>query len=475
MKKYFNVVYVFGLCLLKIVSDSSLPFSHSGGSYLKTRNLQSYNFILGSELISAIGNNYSQFFISPLCAVGKNYDENLSHGLTKNLNSTWKIAGDDSPYKYNRDIRAEYLGLESNTHCDLKLQPNQSLYGIKGIGLVPLSNFFSHDMFDQIALGIRTVFTYKEQSCGIAINKDDSTIQKKIEDFFTNKVSYGKIDSKKNFSEFGFESIALTLESVYKTKKNKLKLHYYSGIEIPTTSIYSSQYLFYPTIGNNGHVGLMMGAHAFGTLKETDSYSFGAFAHLENHFAIFRTVKRTFDLYNQEIWSKYLPIINQSKEESYVGDITNLPVRMHPTNNLDISLGVRGFYYKNDNKTIDCSVGYNIWFAQSEYSELRDRPFRNEYDALQLYGIKGSSKSNTSSKSTIMNLAPDDEAFKSITINDLDIDSVCATGGHTQSLFLRLSGEQENSTFSAGIWYEMGGSNIMPSRYGFWLGGGYSW
>jgi hypothetical protein len=477
-KKIFLLYIACYFCIEKLSAKN-----YSGNTYVKTRNLQSYNFIIGAELLDNIDNNMSSIFISPLCAIGNTIDNNLGQALSINKKRLMLFAGDNNQNNYSRDIRAEYIGGSPENSGFISINPSQSLYGIKAVAQIPLSNLFQNNILKNISLGLRTVFTSLEQSCYVKIDGTEND-RKGIQSFFKNTTDYGKIDSKKKFSEMGFESIALTIESIYRSRENKLKIHYYTGLEIPTTSVYSSEYLFYPRVGNNGHLGLLLGAHLFSTIYEKKNFSWGIFSHLENHFSIYRTIKRTFDLYQNDMWSKYLPITKKDYNDNIavktVSGLTHLPVRIHPTNNLDISLGIKSHYTHSDEKYVDFSFGYNIWFAQKEYSELRDRAFRKEYKNFYAYGIQGSTPQQTSSKSTIYHKAPDDTLNnmpfeKTFVINDLDMSSVSAEGGHTQSLFLRISGSAHDACFSIGTWGEYGEEGIMPSRYGLWIGGGVSW
>jgi hypothetical protein len=205
---------------------------------------------------------------------------------------------------------------------------------------------------------------------------------------------------------------------------------------------------------------------------------------------LYKTSARTFDLYDMTTaterssinhknkpWSRYLPATSEKLilGNQTVSATSTLPVRMHPCNVLDLSLGILFEQYLNKNKE-KCliSVGYNLWASQAEYAELQDRVYTLQYQNFYETGISGTLPNTTANNSNIEQQATNDLIPRNLTFNDLDLGSVAADGGYSQSAFFRVSIINQNVyQILLGGWYEFGKSLMIPSRLGGWIGGGF--
>jgi hypothetical protein len=150
-------------------------------------------------------------------------------------------------------------------------------------------------------------------------------------------------------------------------------------------------------------------------------------------------------------------------------------VRIHPSNVLDISIGMIYDQTLREKEHCMISIGYNFWASQAEYSELQDREYRKPYQDFYAAGISGTLPYTSSSSSNIRERKENDATFQTFTYNELDMGSVAADGGYSQSAFLRGTViKEEQFEILVGGWYEFGKSLMIPSRVGGWIGGGLS-
>lgn len=497
MKNILSNIRVKSFFLLIISPFFSLIGSMFGDCYqysiskteIKTRGLGQYNMpFVDAQISNAIKKKELQKIGIFLIATGA-YSTNPCFGSEFAIDrKKWmQIAGDDTPYVASRDIRAEYVGGNSKTVAEMSLEAFQNLLGCRILVQIPFHYLFNSDFFNDWFLSIRSALVNLSQELNMKLEGNNKKDFRDIYNFFSFKTDNAKIDNVRK-STVGLENITLSLDGIYKSMHDNLNIYYYSGIEIPTSLTYSSKHLFYPIIGNNGNIGFLLGADFRGYIKNSDSVQIGFLLELENHFLLYKTVDRTFDLYDvrsidslsaknikNKPWSRYLPVasIYSQIDAQTVSAVSNLPVRIHECNVLDVSLGM--LYNKiclNDTKYY-FSLGYNLWMSQPEYAELQDRRYWEPYHLFYDCAIAGTELGKTASNDTINNQASDDVFQQSFAFNQLDLGSVAADGGYSQSIFLRAT-VQSVAGYSIlfGGFYEIGKNRMIPSRVGGWIGGG---
>jgi len=447
--------------------------------YTKTREAQNYSFIAGETQFfdakkARENKEFIRFILYPLGFIST-HDPQLGDAFTINRKCSMLVAGDATSSKDFRDIRAEWLGASSTTNGRISFNADQYSYGMKCIVQIPLP--FSTDSFlDNLIIGIRGTLANPTQSLQIVYDDNFTNAEREsINTFFSSTTPYAKVNGM-TLSNPGFESIALTIEGLYTNASEALRIYYYGGIELPTSSTFSSTVLFYPTLGNNGAIAFCLGAYMHGDIVSIgDNKLVELFIELEDHAPFYKTEERVADL-NNKPFSRYLPGVNTKNwtKISSIATVSNLPMRIHPCNDLDISTGISFTYLNDKNDKTILSCGWNIFIASSEYSEIRDRDYKAQYQLFQEYNIAGKTEWTISPLSTIATQYPDEKvAIKNFTINSIDTASVAATGGFTNTLFMRFEGIGSSFIWSLGAWDEFGIKNssyIMPSRYGIWLG-----
>lgn len=483
---------ILGMFFFNSIYSSMFPNAYQyeiSKTNLKTRPLNSYSmpFIDAQMAIPLKEKDDRRVGLYLVGMFLKSTNTDFGSAFSIDRKSNMKIAGDNTAYKLSRDIRAEFVGGDSDTNVDMSLLGKEDMVGCKILLQFPLANLFKIDFFDDWFFSIRTSLVRLERQLLMKLEGTPHSGLLSIRNFFANTTQQCKIDSKIH-TKIDLENITFSLDGIYKTKHNSLEIYYYTGIEIPTNLTYNTPYLFDSIVGNNGNIGLLLGADFHGYFYNTMNKRFGIVIEIENHFLVYKTIDRTFDLYNQQYfgdvnrlnknkpWSRYLPavLLDNQNESVLVGDIGTLPVRMHECNNIDMSLGIIcNLINKNDTKFYFVG-GYNIWMSQPEYIELQDRVYQKEYHRFYNYGIPGTLPNTTSSQTLIKSQLENDLILKNFNINDLDYSSVAASGSYSQTVFLRGSviGCSGYSILLGG-WYEIGKFKMAPSRIGAWIGGGY--
>jgi hypothetical protein len=482
---------ILGMFFFNSVYSSMFPNAYQyeiSKTNLKTRGLNSYNIPFVDAQMAIPLKEKDERRVGLYCIGMFLESTNTDFGCAFSIDrkSNMKVAGDNTDYKDSRDIRAEFVGGTSYTNVDMSLLGKEDMQGCKVLLQFPLANLFKIDFFDDWFFSVRTSLVRLERQLLMKLEGSPDNALLSIRNFFANTTQQCKIDSKLH-TKIDLENITFSLDGIYKTKHDALEIYYYTGIEIPTNLTYNTPYLFDAIVGNNGNIGLLLGADFHGYFYNTMNKRVGFILEIENHFLLYKTIDRTFDLYNHQYfgqinrlnknkpWSRYLPavLLDNQNERLLVADISTLPVRMHECNDLDVSLGLAyNFINKNDTKFYFVG-GYNIWMSQPEYLELQDRVYPEEYHKFYNYGIAGTQPNTTSSQTTIKSQLENDLILKNFNINDLDYGSVPSSGSYSQSVFLRGSvfGCSGYSILLGG-WYEIGKLKMAPSRIGFWIGGG---
>ena len=434
-------------------------------TYANSRDIQSYNFIdLENNLIDDFANNKFKIKITPLFYNSIDNNEFNNYFLI-DKKDTLKLSGDNNSNKFNRDIRADFLSLDSDSDFLIDSKLKEKNYSLIFDFKSNLKNLIKTENFSNFVIGLKTILSKKINN--LKINTIDKLNKKNFINFFKSKSKFMKITNEE-LENLNFESFIITLGSFYKSKNNTFNIYYFSGIEIPTMKDNFCSDLFFPVIGNNGHFGIQMGAKALINLHETEKTKFGIISAIENHFKFYRTHLLTFDLKNKP-WSRYLPVINKTNynETKYLNEISTLPARIHPCNNLDLTIGLSLSRLLKNESLLDFNLGLNFWIKQKEYIELMDREHKNIYRDFYSYGIKGTTPGSTASNSNISYLSNDDRDFVNFNITNLDLGSVNKDGAFSKSIFCKINFENENFISSVGAWGEIGDKNISSKIGGF--------
>lgn len=488
---FLLLLFFFQSSLIASLFPNAYQFAISK-TELKTRNLNAYSMplvdaqmALPLNLENDLESNDSVAFY--ILGIGSySIPSSFGNYFAIGQKPIMKIKGDLASEVESRDIRAEFIGGTNNTDLSAELCGKQNIVGAKVLLQFALEKIFKNNFFHNWFLSIRSSFAHIKNKLSMNLYGSREQDIPSIKNFFSNITENTKITDCP-YTVTGIENITLTLDGLYTTPANRLEIYYYTGFEIPTNLEYNpGKFLFYPILGNNGNLGLVAGANFHGYFHETSSSRFGVLFELENHFLVYKTTNRTFDLFtniyvngedeeknNNKPWSRYLPAYSFEYPESKqcVSAVSNLPVRIHPCNNLDASLGLIYNFLNTKETNFYIAGGYNIWMSQPEYIELQDRVYPTQYKNFYRYGIQGSEPKKTSQATTIREQAENDLNNKNFNYLSLDYGSVASDGGYSNGLFIRITALSISGwNLLMGGGFEIGKSNTIPSKVTGWFG-----
>jgi hypothetical protein len=251
---------------------------------------------------------------------------------------------------------------------------------------------------------------------------------------------------------------------------------YHSLMRLPTGNHQDPEYLFFPVVGNNGHVGIGAGVD-FQLLLNRDVSQFAAcfFLSLESTFFIKNNQTRTFDLLGRP-WSRYLLLTNIDGPRGNTTPGVNVltrDVKVHLYNTVDFVMGWR---FKTDRYELE--FGYSIWGHGDEQLYLRC-PFKDVWgiagcvtDCATDEFIPGPLTPVTASGSTIEFRAPNDEIFIPILESDLDLNSGAAQAAFNNQFHFSAGmihkGKRMDGCFGVGIFFDFPHRNTSLPMVGGW-------
>lgn len=305
------------------------------------------------------------------------------------------------------------------------------------------------------------------------------------------EMRYARIDGKQTKASVADITFMLGYDFVCNECSN---FGAYAIIIAPTGTRPDGEFVFEPVVGNGRHVEAGAGIEGhFELWNNGCDQSFGIYF---NGFAthMFRTKqKRTFDLKNNGIGSRYLLIkrFNPSVNPPvYAGEVLFGPNVL--TRDIRVSNDVHGegafmFDYQHCGLTFD--VGYNIW------GRTKDKISITETIPLNTFGIQGNTNArldnagmpiaganNTQSQSTIAgNFGPVEVSPNAVFLRteDLNIESAEHPGSLSHKVFAHLGYTWENCDYLPflGIGGEVefsGHGNRALDQWGVWIKGGFS-
>jgi hypothetical protein len=431
-------------------------------------------------------------------------DQRYAKYFTLEGKSLMRVFGDDNNDVWQRDIRAEWIGLPSNFRGSFSLNPEQMQFATSLVYNQDLKSFVKSDFLKRFWLEFSFPFVVVENSlnlCQCDIFNESQSYPRDIKQALNNCCwLYGRIGGKK--SCFGCAPVTVKLGGAFMDDGND-QIVSYCSLVIPTGKQDDDRFLFEPLPDYNGHWGLSSGVNfQFALNREnSDKIDFCFFLNFEALFLVEAYHRRTFDLksvvsgcntatcgastaahcapcdYKRKQWSRYLMFNAKggAPDQNVPGvDILTKNVKVRPYGIFDFSCG---FKLIKLNK-FELELGYGIWGHGSEKIEC----VKNFDQEWGIAGIKqpGDTFARSASLSTIAQQIatdvendPTDPVFIPICITHLDLDSGAAQGSlnHIIDLAggLEHVGEAVDVFFGAGVYYEWPQKNSSLENLGAWL------
>lgn len=385
------------------------------------------------------------------------------------------VAGDNTPEKSFRDIRAEWVNLPSNFVGTLSLNPKQQQRGCLLEYHQDLLNWFDvrflRDMYIMILLPIEEVknqINLKQTNVSNAAATFPHDI---LEAFNQPSWCYSRIDNCQK-RKIGVAELTIKIGTSY-ISEDYFQLNYYSVLAIPTGNKQNGKTMFEPVNGNNHHLGIGAGIILQAPLnRDTTDFAWCGFIELESVILIRNKQWRTYDLFDKP-WSRFLlmNVVGTPEPTSNQPGVNYMTQRItaKPFNIVDFAIG-----WRLHTATIEAEIGYGIWGHSTERTNLKQpSPVQIVGQVLPngttvpvtttqpiAFGIAGSAPGKTASRSTIAFQAPDDLEFVPIQTSDFNRQSGESFGGFTQRALASIGWINKGATIDTIL--GLGGSVDVP-------------
>lgn len=391
------------------------------------------------------------------------------------------VAGGDSVTVNGecRDIRAEWLGLSSDFIGTMRINPEQSQGGFDFKYNQDIGAFLDIPFFRDSWFSVEFPLVVVNNNINLHTTSLTPTVTGNLREAFNNpRWCYGRIDGNRTAIQVPW--VTIMMGSPFMAQRYN-QIGYYTGITIPTSKKADPKYLFSPIAGYNGHIGINAGV-TFNILlnRNIDRFATCLYVNLDNIFLIRAKQKRTFDLKDKP-WSRYMLYHVRCSEEQELQDIpasqqfvpgVNLLTRdaiVHPFNIVDFATGFR---LTIENK-VEIEVGYGIWGHTEEWVYLIcEQQTPKDVGLIGIAGQTVDGVPHTASRSTISQLAPNDEFFIPINDFDLDPDSAASWAALNHNAHGSISYLYFGSCFdgfvSAGWFLDFPQKNAALQTWGVW-------
>jgi hypothetical protein len=388
------------------------------------------------------------------------------------------VLGDTAPGSDQRDVRAEWLGIDNSDFTGvLQIDPKQSQLGIIVEYHIDLKHMDTIKAFKDywVSLTIPTFLVKNDMNLKQVGVSNRALVPPRdiIEAFAQRAWEFGKINGER--SEIGISCFDIRIGKTYHSK-NSDEVVYYTGVSIPVGPHQNAEYVFDSFRGNNGHFGIFAGIN-FQLVMNRNSYYHQIcwFLDFDTLFLIRNSQNRTYDLRNKQ-WSRYL-LLNRKDgpPDQNIPAVNILTVfsRVRPYDLIDFSTGFRII-----GPNVEAELGYSVWGHSSERVSIN-------CNFPEIYGIAGKGpllqnnpcvnpeSAASASKSTIACQAQNDEEFIVICQSDLDLKSAAANHTTNHKFYVSVGytywGTCIDGFFGAGGFYEFPQKNAALTIGGVWF------
>lgn len=380
------------------------------------------------------------------------------------------VAGDNSPRKCFRDIRAEWLGLNSDFSGYLSICPEHRQYGGVFSYHQNLDKIIDHGFFEQtfvsVTMPVINVMTNLHLDQAGVQNPGSQFPRDILEAFAQPSWLYDKIAGPRE--KTAIADITFRFGRVF-MNENDNWIVYYTGLVIPAAPKPDPEFLYNAYVGQRYHVGFNGGLNMQVRLNRSECGPLWAwFVMLDGTFLFKNTQYRTLDLFNSQ-WSRFMLMTKECTPGVATPGVNVLTRQMH-VRPYGVYNFASGFRFKNNWYEIE--IGYNMWGHPQEFLKLEDR-FVTDYGIMGVVDPMDPTKGKSASRSTIRNQADNDAEFVTIKESDIDIYSGSA-GSALNHTFLLGFGIHENAsfaqfTFGGGLYTEIAHMNRPVPSWGGWL------
>ncbi len=310
-------------------------------------------------------------------------------------------------------------------------------------------------------------------AAGAVVGIQGATTVTSMRDAFRQQaMSYGKIDGAQKKTGLGDMTLRIGYDSV---DWSNLYMTTYIGAVLPTSNKPKAVYVFEPMLGNNGHAGILFGNRGqFDMCKMASGRLWVQWA-AESQYLFENTQKRSFDLYRNGPWSRYLSMFASGAARA--GEVANtLNSRSFGINLMtqDAKVTPRlaaqfdtAFHYVADK--LHMNVGFTTNLRQSEEITLANNWQQGPMVAALIPDTAQTSNPFRSIGTELDGLKAASDSF--IQESDIDLSSAAHPAYVSTTVHAGLGGFFEGErprNFEIGASYEFSQHNASLNRWGLW-------
>lgn len=378
------------------------------------------------------------------------------------------VQGDGITPNRDRDVRAEWFEMDSTTDTHLTLTPRQEQVSVVMEYNKDLASWIKHSFFAHLWVDVTASFSHVKN--GLHPYSADSTLLTQIGRPSLKHARIGNCEFTRN----GLAEVMLSLGATFLDNSNDFLLAMVSGIGFPGERHVSSEYIFLPGLGTNGHftvpTTVLFALPIYVCDERGDMLQF--VGTLQHRYYMTRQEWRTFDLTCQRQWSRYLLLRREGEEATIPAtQVLTRYVEVRPHSFINVAAS---FVFSHQG--IGAEAGYELWARSDEELRRASQCCDPMTYRLEEYGIAGSTKDKSASKSTISERAEDDEFFTTLKESDINYSSGRAPSTGSHRLHAALSYESDyNILASIGGFFEWPQTNGCLKNYGCWGKISYNW
>lgn len=444
--------------------------AHDNGRAVKMKNFET--FIFGSQSTRAkelakyfFFDGNTQLIARSNLGLGSSAEQNAQNLLTQNFNIAVvnNIVGD-------------------SFHSTIAILPQQSIFGV-GFALRRHFREYFWACVEVPIVHVRnnlklveTVIDNGGGGTGAVGFQGNPSVANMDEAFRQAGMLYGKIDGAQKKTGVPDVTIRLGYDAI---DRKDLYVSPYIGLMLPTSNKPKAVYMFEPITGNGGHLGLMIGTRGeLDNRKFCDGRLWWSW-YVESRYLLENTQKRSFDLYPNGPWSRYLSVWPNAAAQAAGGvanadfGINYLTQDCKVTPGLTLTISNQLTYVGT---MWNAGLGYNTYVRQAEKIKLAtawtEGPMITDLD----FGAGGGGGANINAMRSIGNeLVFEDETFAQgpALIKESQIN--LGSAAHPSAVSHMGYGVigiycpcKRPRTYQAGVSYEFSRQNTAVNRWGVW-------
>lgn len=385
-----------------------------------------------------------------------------------NCNHVISVQGDNITNNRDRDVRAEWFRMSSDTDTTLTLEPKQKQISAVFEFNQDIASWLTHTFFAHLWFDVTASFSQVKNRLNPMSANDDLLTQ-----IGRPELEYARICGCE-FKRGGLAEAIISLGTTFLDNNDGFLLAMSTGIGLPGERRVKSEFIFDAGLGTNGHftvpTTIVFALPIYVCDERGDTLQF--VGTLQHRYYMAREEWRTFDLTCNRQWSRYLLLRRKGEEETIPATrVLARYVEVHPHSFVNVAAS---FIFTHQG--IGAEAGYELWARSDEEIRHASQCCYPMHHALEEYGIAGSTKDTSASKSTISYRAEDDEIFTTLKESDIARKSACAPSAGSHRLHAALSYKGESDLFaSIGGFFEWPQTNACLKNWGLWGKVNYQW